>query len=322
MFKLLSYRKIIIGSFAIVALLACTFFLSPFFLYGSADSLMINFVGRNLNHFVEYEKTGTVSIANKELTIVYYKKTYDIDESYLIIKKLPEESEEIIFQGNLGHDIKNVFIDENNERLLYTFQDIRKDFDRIYLIVYDLETMRETNKIMMMDQTNYKNEEMFLGGGAITFGELFDASKDKIYFRIHFKANTVNYYGIEYFFLDINTEEIEEISESQYAEISNNPSIFKNSNTYIDLNSVKRLFHIYSYSNYLPANYKPKYNGTYINDGLHNIRISKSANINDVASDVFWLYDGQYVICGSYIYDTSGKMREAKVVDGTVLAVY
>ena len=81
----------------------------------------------------------------------------------------------------------------------------------------------------------------------------------------------------------------------------------------------QNLFSIYPYSDYLPANYKHKYNGTYINDGVNNIRISK---MKTYSGNPIWLEDGKYVIYGSYIFDTSGKMKEIKISDGNVFAVY
>jgi hypothetical protein len=120
--------------------------------------------------------------------------------------------------------------------------------------------------------------------------------------------------------LDINSGEIKGISEDLYNKTLNYLNISDDPFTYTFGDSIKKLFFIHPYSDYLPANYKHKYNGTYINNGSYNIRISRVYDY--FTRDVFWLEDGQYVIFGSYIYATSGKIKETKIVDGRILAVY
>jgi len=303
--------------------------------YGSPDSIFVNFVGKNLDSFLEYKQSEIVSVEDNDLTLIYQRKTYDQynaypnlggannpgDNSYLMIKKINENTEQIIFQGNLGHEIKFVFIDEINNCLYYTLRDIRKDSNIYYLIYFDLIKMQEISKFIVIDIEKYKNpnQTSYLSGGFIDNG-VFDHINNKILFTIHFyNANGTN--GNDYISLDINTGRIDEISENTYKDILEYLNICESSFTYSSKEGEKKLFVIAPYSDYLPANYKHKYNGLYIYDGVNNIRISK-LKISYSTNNPIWFDDGQYVFYGSYLFDTSGRKKEAKIVDGIILAVY
>jgi hypothetical protein len=305
------------------------------FTYGSPDSIFVNFVGKDLDNFLEYKQSEIISIDDKDLTIIYQRKTYDQysaypnlggannpgDNSYLIVKKINENSEQVIFQGNLGHEIKYVFIDKINNCLYYTLNDNRKDLNIYYLIYFDLIKMQEINKITVIDTKKYKNptQASYLSGGFIN-NAVFDHINKNILFTIHFyTANGTN--GNEYISLNINTGKIDEISENIYKDILEYLYISENSFTYSSKEGEKKLFVIAPYSDYLPANYKHKYNGLYIYDGVNNIRISK-LKISYSSNNPIWFNDGQCVFYGSHLFDTSGRKKEAEIVDGIILAVY
>ena len=118
--------------------------------------------------------------------------------------------------------------------------------------------------------------------------------------------------------LNINTGKVESISEDQYREILNNNP--QDPFTFVSNDITLRLFSIAPFSNYLPANFKHRYNGIYINDGTNNTRISRK--ITHLGANIIWLRDGKYVVSGSYIYDTSGRLKETKLIDGEILAIF
>jgi len=331
MVKNLTKGKIVLlVAVIIIVIVVCILFLTRFFLFGSPDSPLVDLVGKNLPGFVEYEKTGSVSISDIEKSsIVYLKKTYSDyekageagDDSFLVLKRIADDSEVVIFRGNLGHQINNVFVDQENQSLVYTFEDNRGDYGKTYLVVFDLETMLETGRILMLDKDNYINDEHFLGAGAYVYGVLFDETNHQILFQVEFRKDSIYYNATEYFILDIRTGNISEISEGNYDEASEN--LGNNSFTYVQGDSVRELFFVYPSSDYLPANYKHKYNGVYINDGANNIRISRSNyGAGNAMNGAFWFANGQYVIIGSFLYDTSGRREGARIVDGAVLAVW
>jgi hypothetical protein len=297
------------------------------FAYGSPNSILVNLIGKNLDNFVEYKKTGNVSIFDKNLTIIYQKdimvemgppekqKKGKYQISYLVLGQLTENQKEYIIHENI---IANkVIVDKENKRLFYTFKDRSVGSYKNYLIVFDLATMQIINNILILDDIKYKSE--FLSVSDIS-EVLFDNIHNKILFQINHYHNIIYLKGKDYISFDIETRKMEDISEKIYNETLNNPNITKSPFSYMSDEGIKKLFFIYPYSDYLPANYKHKYTGTYVNDGLNNIRISKLTSYS--ANDVFWLENGQYVIYGSYIYATSGKINETKIIDGKVLAVY
>jgi len=296
----------------------------------SPDSPLGQQVGRNLPNFVEYTKTENVSISDVDVSmIIYFNKTHSKytqagkrgDESYLVLKNLSDDSEEILFSGNLGHGIDNLFIDKKNQRLLYTFKDDRKELGKVYLIVFDLETMHETDKIPMNGMDSYTNSAGVRGLGSLVLSVLFDDDNDQILYLVHNSKNSINAYV--YFSIDINTGSRQEISKNRHKELQMNTNAGRSHVFYLDNGQKKELFFVYPMSEYRYANYKQKYNGIYINDGSQNIRISQTSSpAADSRKKAFWFENGNYVICGSYLYDTTGKKEALKIVDGEVLAVY
>jgi len=316
------------GIYSIV-LFWCTGILYSCFIYGRPDSFSVNFVGMDLDNFVEYEKTEEIPITNMDYTIIYLKKTlvemgppdkptkgrYQV--SYLALRKISGGSEEITIQE--GNEIEEAIVDKENQRLFYTFRERKDGADKDYLVVYDLENTRIVNIIMVLDTINYEREHWALSGAYIS-RVVFNDAGNKIVFQVNYHLDTVYYEGRDYLSLDVNTGEVKEISKNEYNEVLDYLNIPESRFTYVSQDTEKKLFFIYPYSDYLPANYKHKYNGIYINDGSGNIRISKEKTY--IGGPVLWLEDGRYVICGSYLFDTSGKMKEVRIADGNVLAVY
>ena len=325
-------KKSVFWTIIILAAIACLFLFRSIFLYGSPDSPVVNIVGKDLPYFTEYEKTEPVSISDIDAsTIIYLKKTYNLyfeadkpgDETYLILKNLSGGSEKIIFQGNLGHQIDNLFYDGNNHRLLYTYEDIRYDYGRTYLIIFDLKTMREVNKFMMLDKDAYHNDEHFLGAGAYISDVLFEYDFGNVLYLVYYQSDSSSYNAEDYFSMNVNTGDIVGISEEKYEELLHNPDTNKNSFTYYGRDGEKHLFSIFPWSDYLPSNFKHKYNGIYIDDGTNSVRVSSADSVaRGFESKPFWLEDGRYVVLGPYLYDTSGRKTEIQIADGIVLAMF
>lgn len=287
------------------------------FTYGSPDSIFVNFVGMDLENYVKYEKKGNIYIGNMDYKIIYIKETLVemgppekqakgmYQRQHLIVKKMIDGSEEIIFSegNNMGIQEKAI-VDKDNHKLFYIFKETEyKPLKyKMYLGTYDLKNNQIMEEIMILENKEY-----------ISINELFF---DNINNNLLFKVN----FGKEYFILNIDSSKIDKISEKQYEQIIGNMNISENNRSYISDGITMKFFSISPFSDYLPANYKHKYNGIYINDGTNNIHISKVETY--LLSPILWLEGGKYFIQGSYLFDTSGKMKEVKIADGNIIAIY
>ncbi|MCL2299332.1 MAG: hypothetical protein FWC27_04205 [Firmicutes bacterium] len=279
------------------------------FLTGCAGALL------EVENFIEYEKSGTVELPGGVSTIIYFEKTHDAyteagkpgDESYLIVKHLADETETVILQGSLGFEIRHCVVDEEKQRLYYTLRDWRKEISALHLVTYDLAAMREIKRALLFRESP---------GDALLIGMALDeADPGKIRLEIYENGGPPGFHGQwKYLSYDLETEETEVlargISDTEHYAAQKEPS------------AAKDFFDVPYYDgprDFHNAYYKPEYAGIYINDGTHNIRISKNCI---ETGRVFWLEDGAYVVSGSYLYDASGKMLERKIADGEVLAIY
>jgi len=296
-------------------LLLCVFIFS-----GSPDSPLVDIVGQDLN-FVEYKKTGTVSIPKRISTIIYFKKTSDLykeagdsgDKSYLILKELSDGTEKIIFQGNLGHQIQKAILDKENQLIFYTSVDWRDDLDNTYMITFSLETMQIVNKLLIVEWSETHVEYLS--------EMIFDEANRNILFRIYYRLDPMDFDSFDYKYLsyNIHTKKITTVSKTHFYERVvdiNNKTTF----VFEDDDYEKHLFSIFPEHSFLLNNYKTKYNGFYLNDGTENIRLTKDER--ETGPAIIWLDDGKYVITGPYLYDTSGKTHELRIADGDVLVVY
>ena len=293
----------------LVFIIMCSLLITSCFTYGSPDSIFVNFVGRDLENIVEYPKTGVVSLENMDFMIVYRRDTLVEMEpperrnrgnylfSYLILRNISMESEEIIiYQGNLN---EQVIVDEHNRRLFYISLDFNYNRNSCYFNIFNYETMENESNILISDRSSHINRM------------LFDEENGNVYFD-RFDGHLM---------LNIYTNNIVEITREMYQEVYNKINI-SNSFTYTSQDNVLKLFFIVPYSDYLPANYKHKYNGTYINNGPLNIRISNSTDGFYTTTPVFWLEEGKYFIRGRYLFETSGKLEELQIADGNILALF
>ena len=288
----------------------CIAVLTAFILLISLTGCLTHVFGENVDNFAEYKKDGTVPIPDGISTVVYVSKDYSTaDKTEFVVKSLDDESENIIFTGHLGYEIDYAVVDKDNELLYYTFSNCRSESPDTYLIVYDLAAMQEVNKFLILDDS--KNERVDFMPRLYLMDILFDETNNKVIIMLH---NT-KHSKYEYLSYDIETEEIEELGLSRhYDDIFKELHIIKDGDTHIyDILLINTLFVTDHFD------YKPKYAGVYVYDGENNIRLTKS---NHELGRPFWFDDKKYVICGSYVYDTAGKMHERKIADGMIKAVY
>jgi hypothetical protein len=328
-------KKIIfIIIFSIIGII-CVFFIAACLTYGRPNSIFVNIVGRNLDNFIEFDRTNKVLIEDFNYTIIYIKKNFiemgppetrtrgNYLVSHLTLRNMQNSSEEIIFTKKHGIDpgsINKVIVDKNNNRLFFTVEENISGSRGEYLYIYDLINMQIVNKILILDRANFQREDWLLSGAYIS-NEIFYEINGKMYFQINFNLDTVYYEGRKYISVCINTGEIEEISHDMYNNILEKLNVPEISFSYFQEDREIKFFVIYPFSDYLPANYKHKYNGIYIYDGINNIRISK-LDIGYTSNRPIWLRRGEYVIFGSYLFDTSGRLAEIKLVDGDILAIF
>lgn len=302
--------------FSCIILIFLYFFIG-YFPVGNPDSPLVDFYGQNLENFVEYEKAGTVSIPEEIATIIFFKKTYELyesagdvgDKSYLILKYLSDETETVMFQGDLGANVNKLVIDKENRLLFYLLEPSREDYGNAYLIVYDLESMQEVSKTLILDRTKYSG---------YVFKMIYDEIVEKLLFEINYKLDDIWYDGMNHLSYDIQGGSLMTISQEFYDEriAAINP---EDTFVYKDQDCEKYLFEVFPQYDTLSANYKTKYNGLYLSDGTNNIRLTEDGG---VGCAMFWLDNGKYVITDYYLYDTSGKMQRLQIADGGVLAVY
>ncbi|MCL2129931.1 MAG: oligogalacturonate lyase family protein [Treponema sp.] len=302
----MKYFLVIIIIIALLAVIAIIFFIK--FCYGPPNSKLVNIVGKNLKNFIEYEKTGTASLENLDYTIVFFKNTFvekdrepfgkgDYLYSYLIIRTLSNESGEfIIDEGNYNDEI---IIDEKNNRLFY----ISKDFDKhnCHFNIFNYKAYQNEGRILITNNSTLIHRMVYdnINENVLFYG--FDG-KNNFYLK-----------------LDLNTKDIIGITEGQYEEESKNFPRHINT-SYVSGQKNLELFTIIPNSDFLPANYKHKFTGIYINDGKNNIRILKNGFY--ITTPVYWLMDGKFVIFNKYLIDTSGKINEAIIADGPVRALF
>lgn len=306
----LKINILVISIIFISIFISCTILLRP-------DYFTVGIFGPNMENFVEHKKTETVSLEGKEYTIVYVKnehidfitptgkKDSRIAARYLVFRKL-NELDEIVFNHNKKSN-ETIFVDKNNNNLFCIFQDF--DNNRNYYVnIIDINTMQIKDTILIMNQEKYNGyiNESF-----------YDEIHNKLLFRINFRIDDLYYDGKGYFCLDINTGIVEEISETEFREITvflHNFGSWKQGGKH---------FFVVDPNWDIPMEYKFKYNGTYINDGISNIRISKTMHdFNAYFAPIIWFENEQYVIYGNYLFDTSGQLNEIKIADGIVLAIF
>jgi hypothetical protein len=86
-------------------------------------------------------------------------------------------------------------------------------------------------------------------------------------------------------------------------------------------NDSLKLFVINPTSDYLPANFRHKYNGLYVWDSRDGINKRISKDHNWFPGTVFWLESGSVIIRENKAYNSRGYSKPVKIVNGEIIAV-
>jgi hypothetical protein len=284
-------------------------------------------VGKELPNFID--KTGNqkdfVSIENDYL-ILYYKNYSDQykfpgdngDRSSLILLNSSNHKREIIFDGHLGNLIEYAFFDPKEDIILFTWRNCRELKDTTFIYQYDLNTKKVVAKNILLVEEDYKNPHIFLGG-TVFISEVFFANEN-LYYKVRYQNDSSYNYYDDYFEYNGKIKGTNKINEKEYKKSllsSGQNNLFQFKTDSLKL----KLFIIEPHSDYLPNNYKHKYNGIYINDNKNNIRISNLNGYDFMESNPIWIENGRKIFWGSYLFDTSGNKKELEIVDGNILAV-
>ena len=157
--------------------------------------------------------------------------------------------------------------------------------------------------------------------------ELFENDIVSILFSSSQEINESSKYYLVVFDLNnmilISKNIIPETAEYSRMKLSNEYSAYileDGIDKYIHEDSGKKIFFIEP--NTANDFFKSKYFGTYINDNINNIRISRVYDHEHYTYPAAWLENGRYVVFGGYLFDTLGKLNEIKIIDGTILSLF
>ena len=171
------------------------------------------------------------------------------------------------------------------------------------MAIFDLVNMRNIEKILIFDNPRMLNPS--------ATNMVFDRENNKILFEITYNllgANLVtDRWRTHYISFNTKIREIEEITQYCYYDTLYALGISSNPFSHISQGVTRTLIF--------------RNNGVFVNDGRNNIRISRTIS-SLLGNRPLWLGNGEYVIIGSYIFSTSGRLYETRIADGKILAVF
>ncbi|MCU0858674.1 MAG: hypothetical protein MUC65_09770 [Pontiellaceae bacterium] len=311
--------NVINGIFVIIASLTCSG------CFGPPDSFFVTLVGKDLPDFIDMtegqEKAVTLPCGYQ---VLYSKENYDgSDKSKLILKDIDTQTEEVLLSGHLGYETDHAFFFSEKNAILFTFQNVRSSEKLVYLYTYDLASKKISSKEILLDEATYKNPQYWLGACAYISELYFNHCDARIYFSVSYGKGDNDDRSYDFYVYDVSKQIKEKVDQEKFDELKNSiKSNLISGYSYLRDDEKLELFSIEPYSDYLPANYKPKYNGIYVNNGSQNVRISR-INGHEILSapSPIWIENGTRILCSSYIFDTTGKYKEAKLVEGKILSV-
>lgn len=329
--------------FVLILLLANT---NACLLYGTPDSSIVNVVGRNVDNFVDTtEKQEKVLTLDNDYRILY-KQILPNKRSKFALLDTSTGIDEIICYDTQNISINYGFILPDNNLMVFIVTSggfFKSSF--INLLLYDYKRhINVDEKIIVEKNKDCSNPEekytaktgktadltpSLVMGNCKSYNKVnyVDFSKDKkyIFIRLEERKNEnllypekeVPVYSRKCFQIENNT-----LIDCSHLDI-NKYEIAKDVQTGYKFQTSsgnrKSLFNIFPYSDYLPANYKPKYNGLYIHDQRLNKNYLISKNYDIADAEPVWLDDGRMVAYDSKIYDCMGKFKEKKIVDGIIV---
>jgi hypothetical protein len=339
MIKVKSLRSylllVILLLIVIISLTGCVF-------YGTPDSPLVNVVGRDIKNFNDMTRTqDKVLELNDDYLVLYKQKIPNARTRFALLDTSTGFDETILIDSqeikiNCGFILPN----KNLIAFIVTSDGI------YYLILYDYKSRINLDEIIIIKKhKGHYNDE----GNAIhtntgktvilnpnpgfiieTYFTIdnveFSTDKKYIFIKLaetpwSFKNEKPTNYAMKSF----------KIQNNKFIDVSNmNNKKFemaKDVQTGYKLKTsdgnTKSLFIIEPDSDYLPANYKPKYKGLNIRDEHSNqtYLISKNYNYSSHINESVpvWIDDGKMVAYDSNILDCTGKFKEKKLVDGTIV---
>lgn len=292
--------------------------------YGSPDSWLVNLVGRDMKNYTDLTKNQSdENISKDNYLILYFKEASDTMK--LILLDTSTGIERLILQGHLGFEFRYGLIIPEKKLVIYSFVNHRSNDNSTFVRSFNYEKNEgRDEKVLISESDSNTQKASSLNCEYITnvFAtkdkcicfkfEKYEAPRNRTSFVKCFKvtdkgiltavADERKLYKYE---LDNEVQSGEQYASSQ--------------------DNLINIFIISPTSDYLPANYKKKYNGLY----LHNQKLNKVYRIsrrNIKLIDIIdilpiWLDGGRKVIWGSYIYDCTGKQKEKKLVDGKIISL-
>lgn len=299
----------------------------------SPDSSFVNIVGRDLENFYDYTQNQVDVISlpkNNNYFLIYIKKNYaeykhagdSGDKSFLILKNMNTGLEKTLMYGTLGYEYQYAMLSLVKDKIFYTVSDIRARPDNTYLYQQNVKT-NEIKKWQILNENEYKKRRdanLFIGGAYITKLSI-NEKRNMVFYHVKYVISNLYYDGNDYLSLDLLSGKIKEISKEEYDININSLNNYSVGYKFKNKNGIKKFFYIFPYSDNLRENYKKKYNGIYMSDGSKNIRISKLEVSNLFDAQPFWIENGSMIVCGGYLFDTTGEKKELKLVDGRIIFI-
>lgn len=295
--------------------------------FGAPDSPMVNIVGRGIKNFVDTTDREREEVRLEgDYLILYQQKDYSEDDkghlkdkSYLYLKYTKDNKVTKILEGDLGYEIRyGVIIPEKN-LIVFSFRKGRVDpSGRRVLKVYDyLNNIFTDEKEITSGWVNHH--------GPILYDLII--SKDKQYicgdiFESTGMIWTKYKHFSKCFKLDKNV--LTPTAQISYEEI-------KREQREMDVQTREEcitkdgdelmVFRVSQESDFLPANYKSKYNGLYIHSKKENVNRRISLRNDFYIDQILWIDNGSKLIRGGYLYDTTGEKKESLLVDGNIIYI-
>ncbi len=295
----------------IILLAGCLF-------WGAPDSSIVNIVGKNIKNFIDTTNQQREEInLEKDYLILYRQEDYSRDKGYLYLKDTENNKTLRIFEGHVGYEIKYGLIIPEKKIIVFSFSDERiEPFGRTLLKVYDYLNNTYTDEKEIIDGES-EHERFILSELVI--------SKDKQYIAVEmFKSLASRKYTYTFKCFRLKGNLLIPSTEITYKEIKKEQreDDVQIGSKYITQNGERLMvFRVSQESDFLPANYKPKYNGLYIYSKKDNINRRISLRNEFYVGPILWIDSGSKLTRGGYLYDTTGRKKESLLVEGTIIYI-
>jgi hypothetical protein len=337
--KALRYFK----HFVLLALLQT---LTACVLFGTPDSPMVNLVGRDMENFNDMTKNQEKVLELNNVYLILYKQTLPNARTRFALLDTATGFDENILVDSQNIQINHGFLLSNKNLIAF----IVSYGGFIDLILYDYKKrINLDEKVIIESNTRCTNPEekytskkektidltpslVFSNCKSYLKVSYVEFSKDKRYIFIklversnesllHPEKKEEPIYSMKCF--QIEEDKLIDCSNLDKGRFEMAKDVQTGYKFTTSNGNMKSLFIIEPVSDYLPANYKPKYRGLHIRDenSKQDYLISKNYNLSSYmnGSEPVWLDDGKMVAYDSNILDCTGKLKEKKLVDGIIV---